>query len=275
MSLDDTAMTVAVLLLGILGLLIGSFLNVVIHRVPEGQSILRPRSACPACGAQIRPRDNIPVLSWLLLRARCRDCGEPISVRYPLVEGSTGVLWAVLGWWAMGSAAPDSDVALALLPLLLVLVSAGVALTMIDLDHHRLPNAIVLPLYPVTIAGLLLAGLLTGRWPWLAAGAGALVWLVVVGLPWLVSGGRGMGFGDVKLAPVLGVTLGWWALSSAVVGLFLAFGLGAVVGISLMAARRAGRKTALPFGPFLLLGALLGLFVGPAVSDAYLGLLTG
>lgn len=270
MTLDNGAMLLVIVLLGILGLLIGSFLNVVIHRVPEGQSILRPRSACPVCGTQIRSRDNIPVASWLLLRGRCRDCGAPISIRYPLVELATGVMWAGLGWWAMGS-----EAALALLPLLLVLVSMGVALTMIDLDHHRLPNSIVLPLYPVTMVGLVLAGFLADRWPLMAAGAGAAVWLVVVGLPWLVSGGRGMGFGDVKLAPVLGVTLGWWALSSAIVGLFAAFALGALVGVGLMLARRAGRKTALPFGPFLLVGALLGLIVGPALSDAYLSFLTG
>ncbi|MCF8526405.1 MAG: prepilin peptidase [Candidatus Nanopelagicales bacterium] len=261
---------VIVVLIGLLGVIIGSFLNVVIHRVPEGQSLVRPGSACPACGAAVRPRDNIPIVSWLLLRGRCRDCSAPISKRYPIVEAVTGVLWAVLAWWALVT--PD---ALPLLPLVLVLTAAGVALTVIDLDHHRLPNAIVLTLYPVTVAGLLLAGALGGRWPWAAAGIGAALWLVVIGIPWLVSGGRGMGFGDVKLAPVLGVTLGWWALSASVVGLFLAFGLGALVGIILMIAGRAGRKTALPFGPFLLVGALVGLLVGPAIGSAYGSWLSG
>jgi len=261
---------VIVVLIGLLGVIIGSFLNVVIHRVPEGQSLVRPGSACPACGAAVRPRDNIPIVSWLLLRGRCRDCSAPISSRYPIVEAVTGVLWALLAWWALVT--PD---ALPLLPLVLVLTAAGVALTVIDLDHHRLPNAIVLTLYPVTVGGLLLAGALGGRWPLVAAGIGAALWLVVIGIPWLVSGGRGMGFGDVKLAPVLGVTLGWWALSASVVGLFLAFGLGAVVGIILMIAGRAGRKTALPFGPFLLAGALVGLLVGPAIGSAYGSWLSG
>ena len=261
---------VIVVLIGLLGVIVGSFLNVVIHRVPEGQSLVRPGSACPACGAAVRPRDNIPLVSWLLLRGRCRDCSAPISSRYPIVEAVTGVLWALLAWWALVT--PD---ALPLLPLLLVLTAAGVALTVIDLDHHRLPNAIVLTLYPVTVGGLLLAGALGGRWPLVAAGIGAALWLVVIGIPWLVSGGRGMGFGDVKLAPVLGVTLGWWALSASVVGLFLAFGLGAVVGIILMIAGRAGRKTALPFGPFLLAGALVGLLVGPAIGSAYGSWLSG
>jgi len=261
---------VIVVLIGLLGVIIGSFLNVVIHRVPEGQSLVRPGSACPACGAAVRPRDNIPIVSWLLVRGRCRDCSAPISPRYPIVEAVTGVLWALLAWWALVT--PD---ALPLLPLVLVLTAAGVALTVIDLDHHRLPNVIVLTLYPVTVAGLLLAGALGGRWPLAAAGIGAALWLVVIGIPWLVSGGRGMGFGDVKLAPVLGVTLGWWALSASVVGLFLAFGLGAVVGIILMIAGRAGRKTALPFGPFLLAGALVGLLVGPAIGSAYGSWLSG
>ena len=261
---------VIVVLIGLLGVIIGSFLNVVIHRVPEGQSLVRPGSACPACGAAVRPRDNIPIVSWLLLRGRCRDCSAPISSRYPIVEAVTGVLWALLAWWALVT--PD---ALPLLPLVLVLTAAGVALTVVDLGHHRLPNAIVLTLYPVTVGGLLLAGALGGRWPLVAAGIGAALWLVVIGIPWLVSGGRGMGFGDVKLAPVLGVTLGWWALSASVVGLFLAFGLGAVVGIILMLAGRAGRKTALPFGPFLLAGALVGLLVGPAIGSAYGSWLSG
>lgn len=272
MTLTSGAGWILLGMLGVLGLIIGSFLNVVIHRVPSGSSVVRPRSTCPGCGAAIRPRDNIPVVSWLVLRGRCRDCHLPIPVRYPLVELATGALWVGLGAWALFA---DSEAAVAMLPVLLVLGSAGVALSMIDLDHHRLPNAIVLPLYPVTIVGLALAGLLSGEWPFAGALWGAGVWLLVVGLPWLVSGGRGMGLGDVKLAPVLGATLGWWALSSAVVGLLLAFGLGAIVGLALMAGRRANRKSALPFGPFLLAGALLGLLLGPIVGDAYLSVALG
>lgn len=263
-------MIAVVLCLGVLGLLVGSFLNVVIHRVPEGRSIVRPGSSCPSCGTMIRPRDNVPVVSWLLLRGRCRGCAASIPARYPLVEAGTALLWAGLGWWAM-----TVEGALPLLPLLLVIGSAGVALTLIDLDHHRLPDAIVLPLYPVTVVGLVLAGLLSGEWFVIPALIGAGIWLFVVGVPWLVSGGRGMGFGDVKLAPVLGATLGWWGVSAAVVGLLLAFTLGALVGLGLMAARRAGRRTAVPFGPFLLVGALLGLLIGPAVGSAYVNWLVG
>jgi leader peptidase (prepilin peptidase) / N-methyltransferase len=268
-SADTAALVVAGLLLGLLGLAVGSFLNVVVYRVPLGLSIVRPGSACPGCHTPIAARDNIPVLSWLLLRGRCRTCGTRISARYPLVELLNAVLWLGLAWWAV-----TAD-ALGLLPLLLVLGSAGVALAFIDLEHHRLPDAIVLPLYPVTVLGLVLAGLVSGEWPLASAGIGVAVWLGVIGGLWLLSGGRGMGFGDVKLAPVLGATLGWTGVGAAVVALFAAFALGAVVGIVLLLARKAGRRSALPFGPFLLVGALIGLVIGPRVADAYLGTLTG
>lgn len=262
---DPAVVAVAAIALAGLGLLVGSFLNVVIARVPEGRSVVRPRSACPSCQAPIAARDNVPVLSWLVLRGRCRSCRTPIPVRYPLVEGATAVLWLGLGAWAL---AADR---LPLLPLLLVLGSAGLALAVIDLDHHRLPDAIVLPLYPVTAAGLVLAGVLEGSWPLGAVALGVLAWLVPIGGIFVVSGGRGMGFGDVKLAPVLGATLGWVAVSAAVVGVLAGFVLGAVVGIALVLGRRAHRRSHLAFGPFLLAGALVGLLAGPALADAYLG----
>ena len=254
----------AVLLAG-LGLIVGSFLNVVIYRVPNDLSIVRPGSACPACHAPISPRDNIPVLSWILLRGRCRSCHEHISARYPLVESLTAVVWLTLGWWAV----QPSGVA-ALLPLLLVLGSAGVALWFIDIEHYRLPDAIVLPLYPVTVAGLILAGVLSGSWPIGPAVVGTAVWLALIGGMWLLSGGRAMGFGDVKLAPVLGATLGWVGISSAVVGLIGAFLLGGIVGVWLLVSGRAKRGSHMPFGPYLLAGAAVGLLAGEAIGGAYL-----
>lgn len=187
-----------------------------------------------------------------------------------VVVAATGLLWGVISAWSL-----SGGMAVSMLPVVLALLTAGVLLTVIDIRHHRLPDALVLPLYPVTVLGLALDGFATGRWPVVPAILGGVVWIVVVGLPWLISGGRGMGFGDVKLAPVLGVTLGWVALSVAVAGLLIAFLLGAAVGVGLMIARRAGRRTAIPFGPFLLVGALLGLVVGPALVQAYTGLLTG
>lgn len=179
----------------------------------------------------------------------------------------TGGLWALLA-----GAAVAGWVSLPLLPVLLALAAAGVVLMVIDLHHHRLPDLIVLPLYPVTVIGLVVAGLLSGRWAVWSALAGAGVWTVVVGVPWLVSGGRGMGFGDVKLAPVLGATLGWISVPVAVAGLVLAFLLGAAVSIVLLVTRRADRRTALPFGPALLAGALLAVLVGTPLVDLYLGI---
>jgi leader peptidase (prepilin peptidase)/N-methyltransferase len=260
----DSTLTVLILLtLGGLGLIVGSFLNVVIYRVPRGLSIVSPGSACPSCGTPISPRDNIPVLSWLLLRARCRSCGEHISARYPLVELATGLLWVWLGWWAIGDSIDP------LLPLLLVLGSAGVALTMIDIDHHRLPDAIVLPLYPVTLVGLVFAGLVGHSWPLASTAIGAGAWLLLIGGLWLVTGGRGMGFGDVKVAPVLGATLGWIGVGTALVGLLAAFLIGGLVGIALLVSGRAGRRAKMAFGPFLFLGALVALTTGAALWDAY------
>jgi leader peptidase (prepilin peptidase)/N-methyltransferase len=248
-----------------MGLIFGSFTNVVIYRVPLGLSVLAPPSACPTCGTHISARDNIPVLSWLLLRARCRTCRAPISARYPLVEAGTAVVWLALGWWAWQPGGVDP-----LLPLLLVLGTAGVALAMIDIDHHRLPDAIVLPLYPIALVGFVLAGLLGGDWAWLSAVAGLGSWLALIGGMWLLSGGRAMGFGDVKLAPVLGATLGWIGISSALTGLFMAFLLGGLVGAALLLGRRAHRGSQIPFGPYLLAGALAGLVFGEAVGAAYL-----
>lgn len=267
MTDDPVLLAAYFVMLGGLGLIVGSFLNVVIHRVPLGMSVVRPPSACQSCHAPIAARDNIPVVSWLLLRGRCRRCGVSISARYPTVEILTGLAWLAMGWWAV--TADDGTRVDPLLPLLLVLGSAGIALAFIDLDHHRLPDVIVLPLYPVTVLGLVLAGLVGSTWPVLPALAGAVAWLVIIGGIWLVTDGRGMGFGDVKLAPVLGVTLGWVAFGASVVGLFAAFVIGALVGLGLMVAGRAGRRSHVPFGPFLIVGAGIGLAAGGPIATAY------
>lgn len=262
-------MTFAVLASALFGLLVGSFLNVVIYRVPQGRSVVRPGSTCPSCGHEISARDNIPVLSWLLLRGRCRACGAAISARYPIVEAVTGVLWGLLTWWAMAS-----DVT-GLLPLLLTVSAAGVALFVIDLDELRLPDAIVLPLYPLTAVGLVLSCWVDGRADVAGLVIGLAAWLVPIGAIWLFTRGRGMGLGDVKLAPVLGAVLGWVGAGSAVVGLVAAFGLGAVVGVGLLVTRRAGRRSQVPFGPFMLAGAGVGLFFGDPITSWYSTALLG
>jgi leader peptidase (prepilin peptidase) / N-methyltransferase len=257
-----TAYVVA--LVALLGLLVGSFLNVVIHRVPAGESVVRPRSRCPGCGTEIAARDNIPVLSWLLLRGRCRSCGEPISVRYPLVELLTAAVFAVL------TISIGVDWAL---PAYLYLGAVGIALGAIDLDTKRLPNVLTLPSYAVGGGLLLLPAVADGAWDayltaWLGAAALFAFYLLLV----LVYP-AGMGLGDVKLAGVLGLYLGWLGWGVLVVGGFLGFLLGALVGAGLMLASRAGRKTKIPFGPYMLVGALLAIVWGPSLWDRYLDLL--
>lgn len=255
------------LLCGVLGLAIGSFLNVVVWRVPRGESVVHPRSACPRCGHEIRSRDNVPVLSWLVLRGRCRDCGEPISPRYPVVELSTGVLFALVGAWT----GPTW-----VLPAYLYLVAAAVALALIDLDTQRLPDVIVLPSYPVALVLLTVASLNPGRqadWGALLRAVLGGVAMFVVYLLIVLAYPRGMGLGDVKLSGVLGLYLAWVGWGTLVVGWFAAFLLGGVFGIALIVRRKAGRRTAIPFGPWMLLGATVGLVIGESVVERYLDLM--
>jgi leader peptidase (prepilin peptidase)/N-methyltransferase len=247
-------------LAGVLGLVIGSFLNVVIWRVPRGESVVRPPSHCPGCDREITARDNVPVLSWLLLRGRCRHCGTPISVRYPAVELATAVLFAVVAY-GIGPAAE--------LPAYLYLTAVGVALAVIDLDHRRLPNALTLPSYLVVGALLTVASAVTGDW-WalVRAGVAMAAWYCVL-FALAVAVPRGMGFGDVKLAGMLGLALGWLGWGEAVVGFFLGFGYGALVSVALIALGRAGRKSTVPFGPFLVAGALTAVLYGDVIARQY------
>lgn len=253
---------------GALGLLVGSFLNVVVHRVPAGLSVVRPRSACPSCATPIRSRDNVPVVSWILLGGRCRDCSAVVPVRYPAVEVATGLLFAALAV-AYGRSA--------VLPALLWVAAAGVALFVIDLDSHRLPDAIVLPSYPVVVVLLAGGGLLTGELPVRRALLSTLLWLGVYGALWAGTAGRGMGLGDVKLAGLLGLALGWLGWGPSLLGLFAGFASGAAVGVLLIAAGRVTRRTPIAHGPFMLAGAALGVGAGAAAAAAWLALagLTG
>jgi leader peptidase (prepilin peptidase)/N-methyltransferase len=261
---DDAAVTAALTVVATLvGLAVGSFLNVVIARVPEGRSVVRPASACPACGEPIRPRDNVPVVSWLLLRGRARCCGVPISRRYPLVELLTGLGFGAVTAWQGPSW---------LLPALLYLVAVSVALTFIDLDVKRLPNQIVLPSYPVVAALLALASLGTGDWWPFARAVISGIALYGVYFVLMVIKPDGMGFGDVKLAFVLGMYLGYAGWGQVFFGTFAASLLGGLVGIGLILARRAGRKTEIPYGPYMIAGAWLGLTIGDEVVDWYLRL---
>ena len=271
-------MTVVVpILVGVLGASIGSFLNVVIHRVPRGLSVVSPPSACPACGTRIRATDNIPVLSWLLLRGRCRACREPFSVRYAVIELVTALAFAGLA----ALAAPDiltaptaALAAAAVLELIALLWFAGIgiALAAIDLDTHRLPDAIVLPSYGVLAALLGGAALLAGDGEAAArAAAGAGILFALYLLLALISP-RGMGMGDVKLSGVIGLVLGWVGWSALAVGALAAFLLGGLVGLALIVLGRARRSTGIPFGPWMLGGAWVGILLGDPIARAYLAL---
>ncbi|MDR0626898.1 MAG: prepilin peptidase [Bifidobacteriaceae bacterium] len=244
---------------GLLGLVIGSFLTVVITRLPDGGS-LWPRSACPRCGAMVKARDNIPLVSWLVLRGRCRSCGEPISGLYPAVEAVTAVLFVSVAVFIQPLAA---------VPAYLYAAAVAVALTAIDARTTRLPDAIVLPSYPVLAVLLALASWLVGDWgALLRAAVGGLGLLVAYGLVHVLVP-RGMGFGDVKLAGLIGLVLayqGWGPLAVGALGAFL---MGALWGIGVIVKNRGGRGTAIPFGPWMCAGAVLGCAVGGPVWDLY------
>lgn len=246
----------------LLGLLFGSFLNVVIHRLPREESLSHPSSRCPRCGTPIAPWNNIPVVSWLLLRGRARCCGASISVRYPLVEAGTAALFGGTAWIVGGSW---------VLPAYLWFAAVTFVLILTDLDHKRIPNAI---LYPGTIVAVALLGIggavegdLPAVWRGLAGGAGYFALLLVVAL---VARG-GFGFGDVKLAFLLGIFTAHRSWEALGVGVFAAFVIGGLVSIALLIAGRAGRKDAIPFGPSLVAGAYVAIAWGDAIADWYLG----
>jgi len=245
----------------IAGTVIGSFLNVCVHRLPREESIIRPRSRCPACQAQIRAIDNIPLISFLLLGARCRDCGNPIAWRYPLVEALTGTLFAmtVVRFGVTPRAA-----------LLLAFLSGLVVVSFIDLDHQIIPNVVTLPGIPLG----LLAGLLLGEPPLLdrvmgtLLGAGFLYLVLFYG--GALFGPEAMGEGDLNLIALVGAFLGWKAVALTI---FLGCLFGSAVGLALIASRRLGRRQHIPFGPFLSLGAVVALFWGDRLIAWYLRLM--
>lgn len=242
-----------VALIFLAGLAIGSFLNVVAHRLPRGESLISPPSHCPKCDTPIRWYDNLPVLGWLLLRGRCRSCGESISWRYPAVELATGLLFGLV------AATQDETIRIVLG---LLLVTTLVPVTLIDLDTRRIPNAITLPSAIAALAaGLALDIDVVPEQ--LIAGAAAFAFFFIAASLYP----RGMGMGDVKLAGVLGLYLGR-AVAPAI---FIALITGVVVGVVIIArvGQAVGRKTAVPFGPFLALGGIVAFFVGDDLVDAY------
>jgi leader peptidase (prepilin peptidase) / N-methyltransferase len=248
----------ALTLVLVFGLMIGSFLNVVIARLPERRSLWAPRSACPGCGAPIAGYDNVPLVSFALLRGRCRACAAPIPWRYPLVEAATAILLA-LAWLAFG---PTSEFAIAG-----ALLAALVAVTAIDLRHQIIPDAISLP---GIVAGAV-ANVASGRLPWtevalgIVVGAGVFFVILVAG-SWY-AGQEAMGLGDVKLAAMLGAFLGWKVLLFSA---FLSAVIGGILAAAMVMTGALGRRDPIPFGPFLAAGGVAGLFWGERVVRWYL-----
>jgi leader peptidase (prepilin peptidase)/N-methyltransferase len=236
----------------VLGGLLGSFLNVVIWRLPRGESLVTPGSHCPSCDAPVKPYDNVPVVSWLLLRGRCRNCGAAISPRYPIVELITAVCFGAV----VATRGFDDD-----LWLELPFVACLIALAGIDLDHKLLPNKIV---YPMAAYGLGISLVVaTGDFPeHVIAGVGAFAFLLIAVLAYPA----GMGMGDVKLAGAMGLYLG----VSVIPALLAAFLTGTVFGLAVIAREgAAARKKAVPFGVFLAIGGLVGVLAGPELIDFY------
>ena len=255
-----TVRVYVVTIITLLGLLIGSFLNVVIARVPEGRSVVRPPSACPRCGTTIAWYDNVPLLSWVVLRGRCRTCSVPIPVRYPLVEALTAVLFLV-ATLAVGLHAQ--------LPAVLAFVAAGVALSFIDVEHMRLPTPIVYTALVLVTVALIVAALVTKRPSALvtvgggAAAAAAFLFAIAFLSP------KAMGMGDVRLAAVLGALLGWYGMGRVALGIMLGFVVGSVVGIALSIVRRRLRGVKMPFGPSLIVGTFIAVAWGGPIVDWY------
>jgi len=238
------------------GLAIGSFLNVVIYRVPRNESVVSPRSKCPSCSAPIRDRDNIPVYSWLVLKGRCRDCRAPISPRYLFVELATGALFA-------GAAARlgfQWD-----LPAFLVLLAGLLALACIDLERLVLPKKVVYPTLALVGGLFIVAAELTGEWHnLLVAATCSAAWFVVFFLVNL-AGPRVLGFGDVRLALVIGLGLGWLGWRYVVLGFFAANFIGAVIGVTLIVMKKMTREQPVPYGVFLAMGTAFAIFAGPEI----------
>jgi leader peptidase (prepilin peptidase) / N-methyltransferase len=251
------------LLVSLFGLVIGSFLNVVVYRLPRGESLVKPRSRCPSCGRDIRAVENIPVASWLALGRRCAGCGVRIPVRYPLTEALTGGLFFLMG----------ARFGLAMqLPAFLVLAASLIAISAIDIERRLIPKRIVWPAFAGSGAFLALAAALDRDWfQLLRAGLGAAASFGILFVIHLISP-RGMGFGDVRLATLLGLGLGWLGWGHVALGLFLGFLFGGVAGVAALAAGRS-RKSGLPFGPFLALGTVVAVLIGNSILDWYLGTL--
>lgn len=246
---------------GLLGAAFGSFGNVIVHRVPRGQSLSRPPSSCPSCGTRIRSIDNIPIVSYVLLRGRCRNCGAKISPRYAVVEAVATAL-AVASVLRFDAAERAAFAALGSIVLLI--------LAAIDLEHRRLPNVIVLPATAAAALWVVLRAAFEGEWG--MAAEAFLCGAAAFGLLFLIAvASRGMGFGDVKLAGFIGLVTGSFGWRVTVLAVFASFFLGGFAAVALLITGKKGRKAAIPFGPALAAGAVLAIFAGEGPVRTWLG----
>ena len=252
----------------LVGLAVGSFLNVVVGRVPAHRSLLTP-SRCDSCDTPIRAWQNVPVVSWLVLGGRCHECHAAIGVRSPIVEAGTGAAFAAITAWT--GTVTDGTLGRVLLAVALCAFAAvSIALALIDLDTHRLPDAVVGPAYPLVLVLLAATSGATGDWAALARGAAGLVALTLAYYAVHVVRPDGMGFGDVKLAGLIGLVTGYVGWGALAVGAFAAFVLAGGYGVALIATGRAHRRSGLAFGPWMLAGGWLGLVVGAPLASGYL-----
>ena len=257
MMLEDLPPAVAIAIAAAFGAVVGSFLNVCIYRLPLGKSVVYPPSACTTCARELLWYENVPVVSWLVLRGRCRTCGTPISFRYPLIEALTAAMFG-LAWWYYGPGA--------LVASRLIFGCGLIVLFAIDLEHHLLPNAITIP---GIVVGFVFSFFTEPGWEasliGLLAGGGALY--AIAEIYYRVRHEEGLGMGDVKMLAMIGAFLGW---KLALLTLILASFAGTLIGIGLIVTRRGGMKYALPFGTFLALGAAAAAVVGPGLLEWYL-----
>lgn len=270
---------------GLVGLVAGSFLNSVAHRAPAGLP-LTWGSRCPHCDLPVPWRQNVPIASWVARRGACARSGSPIPARCPIIEALTGVAFAGVTWLVLASSPSASAsgrvwaggggmaATLVILVASLFFAAVSIVLTLIDLDTHRLPNAIVLPSYPIAIALFAVACVLGADWSSLLRALAGMAALYAFYFALRLIRPAGMGGGDVKLAGVVGLYLGWIGWGALAAGAFAAFLLGGIFGVALLVARRADRRTAIPFGPFMLAGAWIGILAGIVVGDL-LGVLAG
>ncbi|MCL6471951.1 MAG: prepilin peptidase [Firmicutes bacterium] len=261
--------TILSIVIFIFGLVVGSFLNVCAYRIPKGESIAYPPSHCPTCGSQIKPWDNIPLLSYIILRGKCRSCGQKISLRYPVVELLTGILWVSI-YWQYGVSNR--------MVLGIFFVTVLIVLSVIDFNIRLIPDKILLPSMLVSFAFLILCPLKIASLPviagirplWAIAGffaGGGSLYLIAALAP-LIFKKQAMGGGDIKLAAFMGLYLGGYVF----VALFIGFFLGALIGIALIVLGKRSMQDMIPFGPFLAAGAILTIFFGPQLWHGYLSL---